>query len=348
MMWETYRLGKIDIEASFIRDIFALNDTDVWAVGCFNTEAVEDSLGFALKYFNAAHWDGRTWELKNISSERYPIGWIGSGERRFVELYSIWVFGHNDLVAYSKNGMLQWYDEKSTKWGYDQNTHIWEYIKYWAQPFPSGTSRGYANKMWATSKDDIYLCGDFSSLTHIKKGEFIGIPTDNSVRLNDIYGDRNGDVWTGGYSTMDFSKTLMRVSGDRVTELEVIDALGNDAPGHTIYISGDTLYIFVGNAIMIQAIDNPLHYRYTSTTDSWDFMGFIQSIRGRGNNDVFAVGDYGTIIHYNGKSWAMLTQSSRINQMDFSKVAVSSNYVFVSGIDHTTNQAVILIGRRFM
>lgn len=211
VIWEQYKLGKIGQSASYIRDMFALNDTDAWAVGRFIEETAEDSSGIALKYFNAAHWDGRTWNLYNISSERYPIGGVNSGERRFVELYSLWMFGHNDLVAYSQNGLLQWYDENSKKWGYDQNMHIWEYVKYWAQPFPRGSSRGHVNRIWATSKDDIYLCGDFSSITHIKKEKFIGIPSNNSVRLNDIYGDRNGDVWTGGYSTLDYSKTFIRV-----------------------------------------------------------------------------------------------------------------------------------------
>jgi hypothetical protein len=65
------------------------------------------------------------------------------------------------------------------------------------------------------------------------------------------------------------------------------------------------------------------------------------SIRGNKINDIFVVGDYGAIFHFNGVSWQML---SSFSDKGYSKVNIKNDVVAICGI--YLGRALIEIGRR--
>ena len=65
------------------------------------------------------------------------------------------------------------------------------------------------------------------------------------------------------------------------------------------------------------------------------------SIRGNDINDIFIVGDFGAIFHFNGVGWQMLSTPSN---KGYSKVYVKGDIVAISG--NYLGQGLIEIGRR--
>lgn len=338
--WEIFRLGKPGVSGSIIRDIHALNDTDVWAVGEFVIDAEPDSLGFVDGWFNAVHWDGREWTFTNINDRSWSPTSRGAGRRYCAELTAVWVFGHNDLLTFKREGLV-WYNENSTKWGYDPYVHEWKYLKYLKEELPAEAGLGGVSKIWAYSKDDIYFCGAYGSIKRRKDGKWTRIGSVSETALHDIYGDEKGQLWTGGYDYFSDGRLFFTIKDDRAYEMNVKDYYGGPVHGHTVYVSGDTLYAFVGNAILVQSTVDTTHYRYTAGRGTWPVYGFIESIRGRGNNNIFAAGAYGTILHYNGRSWKMVAIPTFDNPIMFRAITLSGNYVYVAGKDINTNEAII-------
>jgi hypothetical protein len=344
MEWEIFRLGKPGISGSTLRDIHALNDTDVWAVGTFLIDAEPDSLGILEERFNAMHWNGREWRFTNINNESFGPTSPAAGKRLHRELMAVWVFGHNDLLTFKREGLV-WYNENSTKWGYDPYVHEWKYLKYRGEEVPKETGLGGIEKIWAYSRDDIYFCGTLGAIRRRNDGKWTRINSGTENALHDIYGDRKGQLWTGGYDFFDDSRTFLTVKDDRAYEMNVKDFYGGPVHGHTVYASGDTLYAFIGNAILVQSTVDTTHYRYTAGRGTWPVYGFIESIRGRGNNNIFAAGAYGTILHYNGRSWKMVAIPTFDNPIMFRAITLSENYVYVAGKNVNTNEAIIYRSR---
>ena len=68
----------------------------------------------------------------------------------------------------------------------------------------------------------------------------------------------------------------------------------------------------------------------------------MESIRGTAENNIFAVGHFGFVAHYNGSTWHYYPELYRYAIA--SSVAVIGNSVFVVGTDGS--QAFIYVGRR--
>ena len=73
---------------------------------------------------------------------------------------------------------------------------------------------------------------------------------------------------------------------------------------------------------------------------------FTEAIRGNGENDVIAVGDYGFITHFNGVRW----ESENIaNNYVFYSVAIKNNTVAIAGVSTSgvvAGSAIVVIGKR--
>lgn len=152
---------------------------------------------------------------------------------------------------------------------------------------------------------------------------------------------RRGSSGPGGDDPFSDGRLFFTIKDDRAYEMNVKDYYGGPVHGHTMYVCGDTLYAYVGNAILVQSTVDTMHYRYTAGRGTWPVYGFIESIRGRGNNNIFAAGAYGTILHYNGSSWKMVAIPTFDNPIMFRAITLSENYVYVAGKDVNTNKAII-------
>lgn len=70
---------------------------------------------------------------------------------------------------------------------------------------------------------------------------------------------------------------------------------------------------------------------------------YTGSVRGNHQNDVFIVGSFGEVLHYNGVHWQSYKSETALRNGTFGSVAVKGNLVIASGFDGA--QAVILVGK---
>ncbi|NCS89503.1 MAG: hypothetical protein GW789_12300, partial [Ignavibacteria bacterium] len=58
---------------------------------------------------------------------------------------------------------------------------------------------------------------------------------------------------------------------------------------------------------------------------------YVEAIRGNTWNDIFAVGDFGTVLHYNGSTWYNFTQQLNIPNCVFHSVSIKDNLMVAVG-----------------
>ena len=97
-----------------------------------------------------------------------------------------------------------------------------------------------------------------------------------------------------------------------------------------LYLVGDGVFTYNGESLdFIQLPPEIPNYH-------------MESIRGTAENNMFAVGHFGLVVHYNGNSWHYYPEL--YNYAIATSVTVIGNSVFVVGIDGS--QAFIYSGRR--
>ncbi|MCL4708742.1 hypothetical protein KJ068_26580 [bacterium] len=74
---------------------------------------------------------------------------------------------------------------------------------------------------------------------------------------------------------------------------------------------------------------------------------YTDSVRGNHQNDVFIVGSFGEVLHYNGVSWRSYRSETALHNGNLrgGGVDVKGELVVAAGLDEA--QAVILVGRRW-
>ena len=326
--WEVFEFGPAGPNHSVIRDIYALNDTCVWAVGeIVNEHAHEvDSLGRWDQHYNAVHWNGKEWTLHRINAEK--TWW---GVPSYKALFSVYLFEDGTNLAVDQVGQLQFWNHKDT-------------LK---KITPQGTRRGSIYKIWGTSPDNIYLAGSNGSLTHYTNGQFRLIETWTDVPLNGIYGLDDHRIWTGGYTNTPPARgAFFRIKDGFSFPRWSPNLYGASA----IYAFGDSLYTFNGRGFCIRSINDTSHWRYVEGESFADEIGWIEAMRGTGHNNIFAAGHFKTLIHYNGISWRMLFPFTSANKYTeehrvvFYAVTVTERNVYAAGVNNVSGQAVIYKG----
>ncbi len=317
--WTVYTWGEPRGTSAFY-DVFAISDTDVWAVGeVYMNTGLKDSLGREIDIVNVARWNGKEWTPTNVPSAT-SAPWKLDYWRR---INAVFAFASNDV------------------W---MATEARTYIHYDGKNFTSERiieQRGDPKRIWGRTPGDIYICGDNGSLTRYYRGIFHLMETGTDVYLSDIYGADNGDFWTGGYQYWDLGRAFLKITGGKVIN---VDRRFQFLGASNVWVYEDTLYADVGTGVFIQSVRDTTHWRFMHWKEIAYPLGFIRGFRGSAHNNLFAVGDFGTIIHYNGKTWYMYPFFSLSNHTRFWSVTVTKQNVWCVGTD-PQDRAVIYHGK---
>ncbi len=68
------------------------------------------------------------------------------------------------------------------------------------------------------------------------------------------------------------------------------------------------------------------------------------AVRGNSVNDLFVVGSYGEVLHFNGSTWKSFREQTQLSYGSYTSVAVRGNLVIAVGYEG--NRAVVARGRR--
>ena len=300
--WQTFEFGQHS--SSTLYDVAIINENDIWAVGEIY---MNDSLGNPdPTSYNAVHWNGQSWELKRI-----PI--LLNGTPFYPVIKSIFAFNENDI----------WFEA---------GIH-WDGITFKKIPFNIQWN-GNVNKLWGSSSNDLYAVGNNGNIAHYNGTIWRKIESGTTSILNDAWGITNEQNKTIVYC----AASSFFVPGDKKI-LKIVDGKvdsvnwGKDVRLYSAWTNNENFLYVCGEGVFVNKLGTWEHINLPAITTN--------SIRGNEINDVFAVGSMGTIFHFNGINWQVI---SSYTQKENYRVDFKNNVVAVCG--YYNGKGFVQIGRR--
>ncbi len=317
--WDIQLFG--DGQSQF-NDVFALNDTLAFAVGTIQKHGPS---GPFSDWYNAAKWDGKKWVLVKIMVRDEPKDSTGSPyELRVVygDTPTGFIFGPSTIY-------------------YDLKTFVHDFWFY-------KNLRGYS-AIWGPQQER-YFVGLNGWITRGNWRTYTPEPSLTTNHFTDVWGN-DREVWAvGGWVGWRESVRFRKKDGI----WENMDSLIAPRQSHTFSVWCDErgydrkgFIGFAGNGVLYH------DYRdSTWKTLPWNILegkipgtGVYSSIRGSSQNNVFASGDFGVTIHFNGRSWKFIPElcvypRSRL----IISVSVTKNRVFLVGFED--DKGIIITGTR--
>jgi len=150
------------------------------------------------------------------------------------------------------------------------------------------------NMIWGTTSNDTYSVGDGGKIEHNQNGNWTEIESHTTQIINDIWGTADGQTilcavsskYSGG------EQKMLKITGNNADTITWATGRGAYSvwtqSGFPVYVCGDGVF--------------------TNKSNSWkELKGFPNAysnrVRGTGLNNIFIVGDYGLLLHYNGSTW---------------------------------------------
>ena len=312
-VWEIDTLGQY---GSVLLDVAIIDENTILAVGDINTDSGR---------FNAAKWNGDTWILFDVETEYM-------GSMTDPRLNSIWYFSENDI--WTSTGLPQ-------HWDGDQWTlyHIQD----------MGLDACVEQSIWGISSSDIYFVGISGSIVHYDGQDFTKIETHSNLRVNDVWGSSENNVYFCQYDISSRSSSILHYDGQELTSkyyFESVDYESKVLAGRvqTIWVYGDTLYAGCSSGVWKESLKTGKG-KMTSWFDICGDWVYANRIRGQNNNDIFVVGNWMKMAHYNGATWRSFSSIFGVIG-DYFAVSIKDNLVCAVG-RASSSQAIIVTGRRF-
>ena len=254
--------------------------------------------------YNAVHWDGSEWELLTINYG----GHFWSIKNVFVfNKYEIWF---SAFVKFDGVGFTQLpISEELTGWG--------------------------IIKTWGLSSSDFYVVGNNGNIAHYNGNSWERIISGTSTHINDAFGIVNNQSQSVLYCPV----SSFFVPGEKKV-LKIVDKVVETVPWnenarlYSAWAKSENILYVCGEGV------------FENKFGQWNEINLqpvgTNSIRGNDVNDIFVVGDYGSIFHFNGSSWKPLNSFN--SSKGYSKVSVLNNLVIICGNQY--GQGLIELGRR--
>jgi hypothetical protein len=313
--WQKLEFG--DYTSNFLNDVIIIDENNIWVGGEI---MLFDSAGqWDPTPYNAVHWNGLKWEVVRIPTKTY------TGDITSYRITAIYAFNKDDIWTFSDAGSCSHWDGKIWK------TELLLAIK------------GGGTKFWGTSSSDLYLACSKGGISHYDGSVWTLINTGTDLNINDIYGSWNNksnqyDILAVASNVLEsFDRKILKISGNDASNI-----ISNDISYElsSLWFKPNRKYYVIGGGMYEKNNINETIWK-NNPLDITTY--YTYSIRGNDINDVFAVGAYGEVLHYNGTNWKSFKNETRIDGNLYS-VFVKNNLVVAVG--QTSRKGIILIGQR--
>jgi hypothetical protein len=308
---------------SLLYDVAVVNDTCVYAVGKM---FINDSAGSGDGPFALATWNGKQWKLSEVIQEDY------GGASFHQELKSLLAFSANDVWAAGDAGLMQW------------NGSSWTQMAFFIQGLPW---THVISKMWGSSDTSIYLVGAAGAVYHYTGTGWKLLNTGTTTDFTDIYGmydstTNSEQIYAvAGNPFESYNFQVFSIVGDSITQIPA-SGIAPYSPMYSVWFKPRSLLYLVGSGVY-----------YAWPRQSWQLQSvpnnnetsFSEEIRGGDRNDVFVVGDFGDLIHFNGESWFNYKALVGNNVGSYHAVAAKGNLIVAVGYSNDQTAAVA-VGKR--
>ncbi len=279
---------------------------DVWGTNENDVWAV-GGVRIDTKFYGGFHWDGNTWLLDSTVGGSAIYGFSSD---------DIWAVG-GGVFHYNGSGWER-VDGKTVGGGsVPLDTVLYENSPYRA--------------VWGISSNNLYLGGDNGKVIHWNgtKGNVI---LDMIDPINDIYGSSQDNIWVLARDISIGEHPISHFNG-----IEWINTtLPNDLVPITIFTTSEDTVFIGGNSVY-----------YKNGMEWTDFgiseIGAFYALRGISSNDLFAVGSWGKVYHYNGFNWKKY--EDLVSDVTYTGIYQFGSKVFITGRS-SDQKGKIVIGTR--
>jgi len=304
--WQIFEFGGEKGSSAFY-DVAIIDENNIWAVGEIYTADTYtyDSLGNFIQPYNAAHWDGEKWELRRI---------LYKGA--FWTIKTVFAFSSDDVwfEAYMK----------------------WNGKNYIALEIPEIMTGFGINKTWGTSSNDFFVVGNNGQIRHYNGVSWRRIESGTTQYLQDVWG------------------VMDQQAGKPMVIITASHPLGyGDKKIFVISQKNDLKTVSWPSQRVVMSVwaDNP-NILFTcgagifrlGSDQQWKEIGgadviptLTKRIRGVAENDIFIVGDFGAIAHFNGMNFKVYPE---VTQALYWSCDYKNNLMIAAGM--VSQKAVIL------
>ncbi len=280
------------------------NLSDIWGTEKDKVFAVGDK-GTVLRY-DGVQWqrmDSRTGEnlraVRGNTSGIFAVGekgtilrydgtaWTAADSGTAVTLYSIWGSPGADLFAVGGGGTILQYD--GTRWN------------------PMSVSGGRnLRTVWGFSSSDIYAAGSGAVLHY--DGRNWQTMESNFYPIVDLWGTSGSDLYSVGSSLSGQTAVLWyngREWKDTKADMDIpLYAIWGDGKGKVFAAGGNS-----GQGGAVYSYDGGNWQQIWGQSAS-DLTRKIHAVRAFSENNVFAAGEGGIILHYDGTAWSAMNSGT--------------------------------------
>jgi len=314
--WQTFTFGETGAGSSTLYDVAIIDENNIWAVGEIY---MNDSLGNPdPNAYNAIRWDGSQWKLYKLQFYTF----CGQSYTGSYPAKAIFAIDNNNIIISSGS----------------QLTYLNGSVQIKTECVPVSV-----NKLWGSSSNDLYAVGNNGNIAHYQNSRWTKIESETNLEFLDIYGATDAktnelQILAVCTRNLPLDKAIYKIDGNTATQ---ISSTPIQWELFSCWFVPNRHYYVVGSGI----------YEKKSLTDSlWkneplDITHYGTSkIRGNGINDIFVVGAFGEILHFNGANWY-----SYINQLgtfsgSYSSLDTKGNLVVITGFE--SGKSKITIGKR--
>ena len=277
----TWTIDTIGIYGSVLYDVAMIDENDIWAVGEVHTPETDryDSLGNWVPPFNAIHWDGQGWECKHFMK-------ITNGLPRIIVPIR-GIIAYSDTNLWLAAGSIYHWDGQIATLSYERNIGTLETVE----------------KLWAESGAKIYGVGNSGLIVNYYGSYWQELGSDTDMPIQDIWGAMDPGsgkdlILAVASPKYNWQKPLLLnlskhpVKPEFLTVYNLLHSVWFETP-RKIFLCGDGV-----------------HYRVNETWKRVEDLPsiFYNRIRGSGLNNIWVVGDFGVVLHFNGVIWKEIPQ----------------------------------------
>jgi hypothetical protein len=316
----TWQMDTLGVTASSLSDVAIINDTLAFAVG---EMYLRDSTGQVDPTpYNLAMWNGHRWEVERVTV-------IFRGSPVTVPLEGIFVHSATNIwlagsIPIHGNG---------TSWvGYDIQALV-----------GAGAT---VSRMWGTPQE-MYFVGRAGNIIHYNGSTWQRVESGTTLDVRDIWGATNARSGVREILALASTNTpqvqgsmVFRITGNSATP---ISTTGMSPDMHSTWFIPERRYYVVGAGI---------HQKRMLSDSAWSAYApgvvtryFSGGVRGQDVNDVFVVGSFGEVVHFNGQSWYRYFSDLPLPSGYLGFVAIKNNLIMSTG-QVNGQRGIVLIGRR--
>jgi hypothetical protein len=299
-----WTIDTIGDRSTYLHDVFIIDEHNIWIVG-------EIYKGIPETSYNVAHWNGEEYKLKLLKYD---------GTKPILPIQGIWAISNNEVWLAS--GSIFYWNGQNGEISYQRDI---------------GTS-DIVTKIWYNTYSDIYGVGRNGIIVHYNGSTWEKLESGTTTDIRDIWGAVNSQSGRktilcpvsdrshrGEYRLLTISNSTVRDTLNWDLERRILSVWFNH--NSPVYECGSGLRVYKDNSW--NEIDIPSY--------------ITLRVRGSAWNNIFVVGVFGLVMHYNGSTWHEYPELAFENG-ELKGLFVTENLVVATG--QTGSKGIIITGKR--